>query len=382
VVGGGNTVLGIYVHLPFCPYLCPYCDFAKWPLRRSAAERYLRALDAEIDREPQAEAGTIFLGGGTPNTYSANDISALIGRLRNRFDVRGSMREISIEVNPELVTAADMVAYRAAGIDRVSLGVQSFDPAEIRVLGRKHTPQQVAQAVDAARAAGMRSVSIDLIFAVPGQSVESWSRSIEQAISLGVDHISTYGLTVEEGTPYADWQAREPRAFIDEDREADMFAASIAVLEAAGYEQYEISNFARPGHHCVHNENYWANGDYIGLGVGAASYREGVRGVHTRSLDDYIEASLNGGPIPGEAERLVGGKQAGEAIMLALRTAQGVNLRGFKDRYGIDVLERYAPVVETFTSAGMLVAQDGYVRLTRRGRFVANDVCGAFVTFE
>jgi len=377
-----ERVLGIYVHLPFCPYLCPYCDFAKWPLRRSAAAQYLQALDAEIERESAADAGTIFLGGGTPNTYDATDIAGLIARLRERFGANGTLREVTIEANPELVTPADAIAYRAAGIDRISLGVQSFNETEIRVLGRKHTPEQIAAAVSAARSAGIRSVSLDLIFAVPGQTLETWSTSLEAAIALDVDHISTYGLTVEEGTPYADWQAREPRAFFDQDREAELYAAAIALLEAAGYEQYEISNFARPGHRSAHNENYWANGEYIGLGVGAASYRKGVRSVHTRSLDAYVEASRSGGPIPGESEQLEGDKRAGEAIMLALRTAQGVDLSGFKDRYGIDVLERYAPVVETYTSAGMLVAEDGFVRLTRRGRFVANDVCGAFVTFE
>ena len=374
---------GIYVHLPFCPYICPYCDFAKWPLRRSSAQRYLRALLAEIESVPPQPAATIFLGGGTPNTYDAQELAALVERLRARFRAPHGMRqEISIEINPELVAAGDMLVYREAGVDRVSIGVQSFDPDEIRTLGRGHTPEDVERAVAAARAAGMRSVSIDLIFGAPGTDAERWRRSLRRAIDLGVDHVSTYGLTVEEGTRFAAWQAREPRAFLDEDREADLYDIAISTLEAAGFEHYEISNFARPGHRSAHNANYWVNGEYLGFGVGAASYRGGERRVHTRSLEEYLEAVESGRPNTGESERLEPLAAAGEAIMLALRTSQGVDLHAFKERYGVDVLTRYAPVVATYAKAGMLEVTHDALRLSRRGRFIANDVCGAFVTFE
>ena len=204
----------------------------------------------------------------------------------------------------------------------------------------------------------------------------------EAALALEVDHVSAYGLTVEEDTPYASWRAREPAAFFDDAREAELYAMAIDMLEEAGYEQYEISNFARPGQRCAHNLNYWANGEYLGLGVGAASYRDGVRSVHTRSLDEYVAAALEGRPIPSEAERLEGRKRAGEAMMLALRTAQGVGLSEFKERYGIDVMADYAPVVARFAQTGLLERVGDTVRLTQRGRFLANDVCGAFLTFE
>jgi oxygen-independent coproporphyrinogen-3 oxidase len=372
-------MLGVYVHLPFCPYLCPYCDFAKWPLRATAARGYLDALHAEIDREQPVHAGTIYLGGGTPNAYDAPDICKLIARLRECFP---GAREVTIEVNPELVRDGDLAAYREAGITRLSIGVQSFESGEIRTLGRKHDAAQVRRVVEQARAAKLQSVSLDLMFAVPGQTPESWRCTLRTAIALGVDHISTYGLTVEEGTPYAAWRAREPEAFRDDACEAELYALAIELLQKAGFEQYEISNFARPGHPCAHNCNYWANGDYVGLGVGAASYRAGVRSVHTRSLNEYVAASLDGRPIPSEAERLDGRKRAGEAVMLALRTAQGVALAEFKERYGIDLIEAYAPVVTRFARAGLLERVGETVRLTQRGRFFANDVCGAFVTFE
>jgi oxygen-independent coproporphyrinogen-3 oxidase len=372
-------MLGIYVHLPFCPYLCPYCDFAKWPMRESAAHRYLAALDAEIECEARAQAATIYLGGGTPNAYERERIAALAARLRDRF---GGALEFSIEVNPELVRVGDFERYRAAGITRLSIGVQSFEPSEIRTLGRKHTVEEIGAVVAAARAASFDSVSIDLIFAVPGQSIESWRRSLRAAIALDVDHVSAYGLTVEEGTPFAAWRAREPAAFCDETLEADLYATAIELLEESGYEQYEISNFARSGHQCVHNLNYWANGEYIGLGVGAASYREGVRSVHTRSLEAYMAAAAARQAIPAQAERLEGRKRAGEAVMLALRTTQGVRVSDFKKRYGIDLIAEYAPVVSQFARTGMLERVGDAVRLTQRGRFFANDVCGAFVTFE
>jgi oxygen-independent coproporphyrinogen-3 oxidase len=374
--------LGIYVHLPFCPYICPYCDFAKWPLRKSSAERYWEALARQIDACGSEPAATLFLGGGTPNAYGGERIAALVRRLNEKFPPLREPRESSIECNPELVAEGDFELYRAAGIDRVSIGVQSFVPEEIRTLGRRHSAQQVARAVAAARRAKIRSVSIDLIFAVPGQTPQSWRHSLDAAIALGVDHISAYGLTVEEGTRYETWRRREPEAFAGEELEAELYAAAIDALEAAGFEQYEISNFARPGHRSAHNENYWANGEYLGLGVGAASFRGGERSVTTRSLAAYVDAMLEGRALPKESERLEGAKRLGEAIMLALRTAQGVDVADFKERYGVDVLERYAPVVDAYGEEGMLEVAGGHVRLTRRGRFVANDVCGAFIPFD
>jgi oxygen-independent coproporphyrinogen III oxidase len=372
-------MLGIYVHLPFCPYLCPYCDFAKWPLHAVAARRYLEALCAELERERHVAAATIYFGGGTPNAYDAQAIAALLARLRERFP---GASELSIEINPDLVRDGDLNAYRAAGITRLSIGVQSFDPVEIQTLGRRHTVGEIERVVSRARAASIASISIDLMFAVPGQTPESWRRTLRAAIALDVDHVSAYGLTVEEGTPYATWRAREPGAFFDDAREAELYAIAIEMLQAAGYEQYEISNFARRGHRCAHNLNYWANGEYVGLGVGAASYRDGVRSVHTRSLEEYMAAALEGRAIPSEAERLEGRKRVGEAVMLALRTAQGVGLSEFKERYGIDVMADYAPVVTRFARTGLLERVGDTVRLTQRGRFLANDVCGAFVTFE
>jgi oxygen-independent coproporphyrinogen-3 oxidase len=372
---------GLYVHLPFCPYLCPYCDFAKWPRRKSSAQRYLEALQCELESAPPFRATTLFLGGGTPNTYEPETIARLVGVLSRCFALAPGA-EATIEMNPDPPLCGGFERYREAGINRVSLGVQSFAAAELAVLGRRHSAEDAAEAVRRARAAGIANVALDLIFGVPGQSVASWRATLQAALALEPEHLSTYGLTIEPGTRFAAWHAREPGAFASNDLEAELYGLAIDTLSAAGYEHYEISNFARPGFRSAHNANYWANGDYLGLGVGAASYRGGVRSVNVRDLESYCTAALGRLPIPSDSERLDGPARAGEAVMLALRTAEGVDAAAFAERYGIDFLSYYAPVLAEMTSAGMLERTGVRVKLTRRGRFVANDVCAAFVTFR
>jgi oxygen-independent coproporphyrinogen-3 oxidase len=369
---------GVYVHLPFCPYICPYCDFAKWAWDDARAARYLAALRAELATAPAVTARTLFFGGGTPTTYAPDAIAALIGEVRTRFALPHDA-EVTTEANPDPPLAGRLAALRAAGVNRLSIGVQSFEPHELRVLGRRHTAADVANAVRAARAAGFGNLSVDLILGVPGQTEESWAASLDAAVALEIEHVSCYGLTIEDGTPYATWFARDPSAFAGESLEARMYAIAIDRLRVAGFEHYEISNWAKPGFRSQHNAIYWANDPYLGLGVGAASYLGGVRSTHTRDLDAYCEAALAAAAIPGESERLEGAKRAGEAIMLALRTSEGVDLAAFRERYGIDVHQRYRSVVGDLVAAGVLAADPARLRLTERGRFVANDVCGAFL---
>ncbi len=375
----GRIAAALYVHLPFCPYLCPYCDFAKWPFAQTSAQRYLAALNAEIAAAPPVRGTTVFFGGGTPNTYRAPEIGALVAALRARFG-NSADAEISVEINPDLALCDDLPALRAAGVNRLSIGVQSFDPAELRTLGRRHSPADVATVVVRARAAGFTNISLDLMFGFPGQTAATWRASLDAAFALDVDHLSTYGLTVEDGTPYARWYERDPGAFFDSDAEAELYALAIERAARAGFEHYEISNFARPGRRCAHNANYWRNGDYLGLGVGGASYLGGVRSTHTRDLDRYCAAALAGSEIPGEHERLVGDERTGEATMLALRTLEGVDTREFRRRYDVDFHARYRTVIADLTAAGMLRVAGDRVALTERGRFLANDVCGAFLS--
>lgn len=374
-----DAVAGIYVHLPFCPYICPYCDFAKWPARAADAARYLSALHDELEHAPKLRAKTAFFGGGTPNVYEQQELTSLVRAVRERFALPAGA-EVTIEVNPDLELCTSFEAYRAAGVTRLSIGVQSFQEAELRVLGRRHSCEDVSEVVRRARAAGFDNLSLDLMFAIPGQTQQSWRHSLATAIALDCEHISTYGLTIEEGTPFAAWHAREPGAFPDSDADADLYALTIEQLAAAGYEQYEISNFARPGFACAHNRQYWNNEEYLGLGVSAASYRQGRRRTTTRELNTYCTAVEAGLPIPGESELLVGAARAGEAAMLALRRREGVELADFASRYAVDFLQFYGPVITEMEAAGMLWRSATHVALTQRGRFLANDVCGAFVT--
>ncbi len=368
----------LYVHLPFCPYVCPYCDFAKWPYAQARAERYLQALHAEIAAAPPLPGSTLFFGGGTPNTYDAGAIGDIIARLRRRFSLPADA-EISVEINPDLALCEQLPALRSAGVNRLSIGVQSFDARELQTLGRRHSAADVAIVIARARAADFTNVSIDLMFGVPGQTAQSWARSLDHAFELGIDHLSSYGLTIEDDTPYARWYAREPGAFFDSDREAELYTIAIERAAQAGFEHYEISNFARPGFRCVHNANYWQNGSYVGLGVGAAAYLNGVRSTHTRDFETYCIAALSGSEIPGEREMLVGDERTGEATMLALRTLEGVDTREFAQRYDVDFFQRYRVVIDDLSAAGMLRIAGERVQLTQRGRFLANDVCGAFL---
>jgi oxygen-independent coproporphyrinogen-3 oxidase len=369
---------GLYVHLPFCPYLCPYCDFAKWRYDPDGARRYLEALRAQMLSTAPFDATTMFFGGGTPNAYAAHDVAMLACELGERFNLPGGA-EATVEVNPDRALCDGFADYVAAGINRLSIGAQSFEAAELRALGRGHSPSDVDRAVRLARDAGFNNVSIDLIFGAPGQTVPSWRRSIERAVALGVNHVSTYGLTVEPGTPYERWYERDQAAFADADVQAEMYAVAIDLLQSAGFEQYEISNFARPGFRCRHNANYWANGAYLGLGVGAASYRFGERSTTTRDIAAYERAALAGQSPPAESERLEGAALVGEAAMLALRTAEGLDLQSFAERYHVDVREMFATVLDDLRAADLVRVSPTSVALTRRGRFLANDACGAFL---
>ncbi len=352
-------------------------------MRRSQAERYLQALAREAQRAPAVAVETIFLGGGTPNAHPPEQLARLLALLRERFAIHQA-HETTIELNPEPAWCDEsaFAAYRAAGIDRLSFGVQSLEASELRTLGRTHSGSDVGRVVARARAAGFENLSLDLIFGVPGQSRESWSRTLEAALTLEPTHLSAYGLEVEPGTPFWDRREAGPADFPGEDLEADLYEFAIERLEAAGYEHYEISNFARPGFRCAHNLNYWRDGEYLGLGVGAASFLGGERRANLRDLERYLAALEAGEAVPAERERLAGAARLGEATMLALRTREGVDCARFAERYGVDFMSFYQPVIAELGAEGLLAIEPPRVHLTRRGRFLANAVCGAFVNFR
>lgn len=375
-----DGIAGCYVHLPFCDRICPYCDFSVVRYDRRKAARYLAALETEIARStiPSAPVRTIFLGGGTPSALDADQIAHVLDLLFAKFDVeRGA--ECSLEANPSR-TAADLAKWRDAGVTRLSVGVQSLDDAELHKLGRDHDALQAAEFVRAARQGGFKSLSIDLIAGVPGQTIASFACTLELAIGLDPDHVSVYGLTVEAGTPYAIWQAREPSAFPDDDSVAQMLVHAHDALAGSGYDHYELSNFAKPGHQCEHNIGYWRQRDCLAFGMSASGYEGGVRYRNARDFEAYCTAVEAAASPRVEVEELDFARRIGEAAMLALRMKAGIVDDDFIRRFGVDPSKAFAAAREKCSAAGLLETDIRGARLTGRGRLLANEVCAEFLS--
>ncbi|MCC6443709.1 MAG: radical SAM family heme chaperone HemW [Armatimonadetes bacterium] len=373
---------GLYVHIPFCPQKCFYCDFNSYVLDRGIVENYLRALEREIDvwgkRAGRLRAQTVFFGGGTPTTLPAGDIASLLDRLRLWFDIEADA-EITVEANPGTADGEMFAGLKAAGVTRLSMGIQSFDDRFLKDLGRVHTAQEAVSTFGTARAAGFDNLSFDLIFGLPRQSPAHWRETLCQALELSPEHISLYGLMIEEGTRFHDLRRRGDLALPDEDTEAEMLEWCMDALPQKGYEQYEISNYARPGFRSRHNRIYWRNEPYLGFGAGAAGYHQGMRYQNHRPLRRYIEAGLAGEFPVAASETLSREAAMGETMMLGLRLLDGVNRSAFRARFGEDPAERYAPVIEKLVRAGVLAVDDQAIRLTRRGLMVASSVQAEFV---
>jgi oxygen-independent coproporphyrinogen-3 oxidase len=381
----------LYVHIPFCRSKCAYCDFSSYARKERLIPAYVDALLREATF--WAESGvvdrvdTLYFGGGTPSLLPIAEAERLLDSLRKLFDV-ASHAEMTLEANPESVNAAHLRALRRAGINRLSIGVQSFDDAELRFLGRIHDAARAEEAYHAARKAGFDNVSIDLVFGLPRQTTEQWRRSLEKAIALGPDHLSLYALTLEEGTPLAHRVAAGECQEPDPDVQAEMYTWSSERLAEAGYEQYEISNWSRPGHRCRHNLTYWQSRPYLGLGAGAHSYVDGYRLANERLPDRYIELVPTGGgawpcdPPPPQVEsveRPDAERDLSDAIILGLRLTEGVSLAGLSERFGVDVGERYVEEIADLRRLGLLESTHGRTRLTERGRLLGNEAFQRFL---
>jgi len=390
-----DETLSLYVHIPFCRSKCAYCDFNSYAGQEALIAAYVSALLQESDAWSTLCTGrtvaTLYFGGGTPSLLPLAEAERLIEGLRRRFAVAPEA-EVSLEANPESVDLAYLRGLRTLGVNRLSLGVQSFDEEELRFLGRIHTAAEAAAAYDAARQAGFENVGLDLIFGLPEQRPSRWRRSLARALRLGPEHLSLYALTVEEGTPLAramsEGKVQEP----DEDAQAAMYTESEERLEAAGYEHYEISNWARPGRRCRHNLTYWETRPYLGLGAGAHSYLGGCRFANTPLPKEYIELIRASGPPEERAggldlsrmpqvtslERLDAQTEMADTVILGLRLTEGVALDGLRERFGVGLEERYAQEISELTGLGLLELGGGRLRLTKRGRLLANE---AFLRF-
>lgn len=381
--------VAIYVHIPFCERKCHYCDFNSGVSRAEERERYVAALLREIRATPLGDrpARSVFFGGGTPSVLPARSIAAILDALRDRFAFPPDP-EISVECNPGTIASERMAGettrgfltgLRAAGVSRLSFGVQSFDAGLLARLGRIHTPEQAEESVSLAQAAGFESINVDLMFALPGQTMAHWNATIDRALRLNVPHVSAYSLIVEPETPFAMWDAAGRLTRPSEDEEAEMYETVIRRLGAAGYEHYEVSAFARPGFRSEHNLVYWRNEEYVGFGNGATSYLEGERFSNEPRLDRYMALAEAESPTTAHREHLDLDGQMSETMMMGLRLADGVDRRRFAARFGVDPVERYPDEVARFERPGLLRVTPGAVALTHEGFFVANEVWEAFV---
>jgi oxygen-independent coproporphyrinogen-3 oxidase len=379
--------VGVYVHVPFCERVCPYCDFAVVAKRSEPADaeaRYVDALLAELDARRAAFAGrplaTVYLGGGTPSLLAPEAVARIVGALRAAF--QGAPAEVTLEVNPSTTESARLPGFRAAGVDRVSLGAQSFDDATLKRLGRAHRASAVRESLAAVRDAGFRSLSLDLIFAAPGQSAESLDADLDAAIAARPDHVSAYELTLEPGTPFGAAAARGRLALPEEADAAAMLERVAQRLGDAGYRRYEISNYARPGHESLHNQRYWQRRPVLALGVGAVStdppsaqHPHGVRRANPRALERYVSDPS----APAEVEVLTPPLARCEAMFLGLRTARGVDALAFAQEFGAPPRHFYAGEIERLRGDGLLVESGpGDLALTPRGRQIADSVCECF----
>ena len=340
---------GVYLHIPFCARRCDYCAFATWTDRHHLQDAYLAALAADIRRSELPPVTSVFVGGGTPTLV---DGGALAGVLAAIPVVDGA--EVTIECNPDDVTAELMRTYRAAGVTRVSIGVQSMVPRVLASLGRTHDPVNVVAAVAAVRAAGVPTFNLDLIYGAAGERLEDWRATLSAALALEPPHISAYALTVEAGTPLAADTSRHP----DDDDLADKYEAADDALTAAGLANYEVSNWALPGHECRHNILYWQQGEYLGFGSAAHSHRAGRRWWNLRTPERYIAAVAAGGSTEAAGESLDEESRRIEGLQLALRMRDGVP-RAALDVEGLE---------------GLVIDDGERVRLTRAGRLLANEV--------
>lgn len=374
--------VSLYLHIPFCHTRCYYCDFNTYAGILPLREPYVRALLAEIALagELAQHAGgslrrtrTIFFGGGTPSLLTVAQIRRLLNTCRASFALDEDA-EITLEANPGTLSDGQLAGLRAAGINRLSLGSQSFDAQLLKTLGRIHTPTEITQALSHARAAGFTSINLDFMFGLPGQSMSQWQETLEQALDLRPEHLSLYSLIIEEGTPFFDWTQEGRIIPGDEDLCADMYEYADEVLQAAGYVNYEISNWSLPGHQSRHNLTYWRNLPYLGMGAGAHSFFAGKRFSNERDPQQYIN-TLKKQQLPVvESETIEKTQQMSETAFLVLRTAQGLHLPTFEERFATPFTSFVGNRLHTVEEAGLLEQEEGWLRLSKRGRLLGNEV--------
>ena len=370
-----KTATSVYIHIPFCATKCYYCAFNTYTFHKEQAKAYLTALRTEMELyAPDTELlQTIFIGGGTPSILSANALSQLLTDIRQHFQITPNA-EITVECNPGTVDTEKLSVMRDNGVNRLSFGLQAMQDETLKQLGRIHTVAEFLHSYHLAREDGFENINIDLIFALPDQTMDAWHYTLNEVIALEPDHISAYNLVMEETTPFYEWWHAGELHLPSEDTEADMFQYTIETLTAHGYTHYEICNFARPDHYAKHNLVYWNNQPCIGLGAGAWGYVNGVRYSNIRGIASYIKALLQGNKPIADTERLTGDAEKAETLMLALRKREGISVEAYQDRFGEEIEAAFGSILKKWMDLGLLERTATHLRFTPHGLFLANEV--------
>ena len=372
-------MLGLYVHIPFCSAICNYCNFNRGLFDADLKRRYVGALLTEIGNKADGSpADTIFFGGGTPSLLEPLEVQQIIETCRNAFDMARAA-EITLEANPETVTRDRLRAFRDAGINRLSFGVQSFRDDELQRLSRLHSADKARDAFEMAREAGFDNISLDLMMWLPQQTVQDWFSSVDALIGLGPDHASLYLLEIYPNAPLKDTMARSRWSLAPDDDAAEMYLGAMSRLDDAGYVQYEISNVSKPGLESRHNLKYWSDGEWLGFGCGAHSTRRGIREKNVSSTEDYVSAVAAGRSVETDRRVLSDQERFEEAVFTGLRLSRGVDLEGVRSRYGVDLWDRYGEDLSPFVEQRLLIYDGGAIRLTRDGMLLANEVMTVFI---
>jgi oxygen-independent coproporphyrinogen-3 oxidase len=373
------AVLGLYVHIPFCSSICNYCNFNRGLYDEALKTRYVAALRREIADAPAGlQADTIFFGGGTPSLLEPDEVGTIIQSACDRFDLAADA-EITLETNPETVDREKLERFRAAGVNRISFGVQSFEDAELKRLGRIHSADRARAAAREARAAGFDNVSLDLMMWLPGQRVETWLGNVDALIEAAPDHASLYLLELYPNAPLKEEMARGGWSLAPDEDAAEMYLRAMERLERAGFGQYEISNVARPGKASRHNLKYWTDGEWLAFGCGAHSTHSGVRWKNVSGTEDYVDRVTNGRDLVTERRVLSADDRLEEALFTGLRLSEGLDIEAVGARYGTDVWDRYGQALEPFLQEQWLIREGPRLRLTREGMLMANEVMAVFV---
>ena len=375
--------LGLYIHIPYCIHKCGYCDFNSHLIKHDEMDHYIDALVAEMQHYAKIYSNTsiiktIFLGGGTPTTLTVYQLERILKECVKEFKVSPDA-EITIEANPATIHIEQMKSIRQMGYNRISIGVQSFDKTELKLLDRAHGPEEVHSTIDCARKAGFENLSLDLMFAIPNQSLSSWESNLDKALKKNPEHLSTYNLTIEQGTAFSKLQSNGKLTMPEDNHQLELYKKTIERLTKKGFHHYEISNFARQGKECKHNITYWKNTNTLGLGAGASTYINGTRFKNINLPAHYIRQAKEEKTAVEHSETLEPRQAMGETIMLGLRLLQGISIHQFERRFQVSFINLFKNIIHSLKEKELILIEDDYLRLSPKGLFLADSVILEFM---